>query len=165
MKKMTIVTTAAIAIALSTFVAGGQPASQPPAPAPKEPYSLGFAEFMIFTQIRHSKLWLAGDVRNWELADYQVDELKEGLEDAAKHFPTYKETPVGKMIEALMTPPIADVEGAIKARDRAKFVTAFDKLTAACNSCHQAANRPFIVIQRPTTSPFTNQTFAPAPKR
>jgi hypothetical protein len=116
---------------------------------------------MIFAQIRHSKLWLAGDARNWELADYQVDELKEGLEDAAKHFPTYKEAPVGQMIGALMTAPIADLEGAIKARDRAKFVTAFEGLTAACNTCHQSANRPFIVIQRPTTSPFPNQTFAP----
>ena len=161
MEKQTIVAAAAIAIALSTFDAGGQLASQAPAPILKEPYSLGFAEFMIFAQIRHSKLWLAGDARNWELADYQVDELKEGLEDAAKHFPTYKEAPVGQMIGALMTAPIADLEGAIKARDRPKFVAAFDGLTAACNTCHQAANRPFIVIQRPSTSPFPNQTFAP----
>ena len=58
--------------------------------------------------------------------------------------------PVGRMIETTAMPPIADVEAAIKAKDRDKFIAAFDKLTAACNTCHQSANRRFIVIQRPT---------------
>ncbi len=130
------------------------------APAPKV-YSPGLAEIMIATQIRHAKLWLAGDAGNWELADYEIDELKEGLEDIVKYFPTYKDMPVGKMIEATAMPPIAEVESAVKARNRAKFISAFDKLTAACNTCHQSANRPFIVVQRPTGSAFPNQSFAP----
>jgi hypothetical protein len=50
------------------------------------------------------------------------------------------------------------------ARDFAKFTGAFDKLTAACNACHEAANRGFIVIQRPATSAFPNQSFAPQRK-
>jgi hypothetical protein len=116
---------------------------------------------MIMTQIRHAKLWLAGDVRNWELADYQIDELKEGLEDVVKHFPVYKDMPVGQMIETTVMTPIAEVEKAIKARDRANFVSAFDKLTEACNTCYKAANRAFIVVQRPTSSSFPNQSFAP----
>jgi hypothetical protein len=58
-------------------------------------------------------------------------------------------------------PPIGDIESAIKARDLAKFTAAFDELTAACNACHEAANRGFIVIRRPATSPFPNQLFAP----
>jgi hypothetical protein len=95
------------------------------------------------------------------LADYQLDELKEGLEDVIKYFPVYREIPVGRMIESTAMPAIADVESAIKARDRTKFVSAYDNLTGACNTCHQSANRPFIVIQRPATSPFPNQVFAP----
>jgi hypothetical protein len=65
------------------------------------------------------------------------------------------------MIEATIMAPIAEVEAAVKARDRAKFVSAFDKLTAACNTCHESSNRPFIVVQRPTGSAFPNQSFAP----
>ena len=61
-------------------------------------------------------------------------------------------------------PPLGDVEKAIKARDGKAFAGAFDKLTAACNACHQAANRGFIVIQRPAASPFPNQSFAPERK-
>ena len=30
-----------------------------------------------------------------------------------------------------------------------------------CTTCHQSANRPFIVIQRPANSTFPNQSFAP----
>ena len=91
----------------------------------------------------------------------EIDELKEGLEDIEKYFPVYKDMPVGQMIEATMKAPIADVEAAIKTRDRTRFSTAFDKLTAACNTCHQSSNRPFIVVQRPTGSAFPNQSFAP----
>lgn len=149
-----------LAVSLFAFLAGSAPApTQTPNPA--KSYSPGVAEIMIMTQIRHAKLWFAGDARNWELADYQIDELKEGLEDLITYFPVYKDIPVGRMTEATAMPAIADVEAAIKAKDRTKFGNAFDKLTAACNTCHQSANRPFIVVQRPATSPFSNQLFAP----
>ena len=97
---------------------------------------------MIFTQIRHAKLWLAGNAGNWELADYEIDELKEVLENAAKHVPDYKGIPVGKMIESVALAPIEDVEKAIKAKDRARFTTAYDQLTAACNTCHKSGTGP-----------------------
>ena len=32
---------------------------------------------------------------------------------------------------------------------------------AACNQCHQATKHEFIVIQRPTSSPYSNQSFTP----
>jgi len=128
---------------------------------PHPAYKPELIEFMIFTQIRHAKLWLAGNAGNWELADYEIDELKEVLENAAKHVPDYKGMPVGKMIETVALAPIEDVEKAIKAKDRARFITAYDQLTAACNTCHKSANRPFIVIQRPSASVFPNQSFAP----
>jgi hypothetical protein len=131
------------------------------ADASKGSYAPGLADIMIMTQIRHAKLWLAGDVGNWDLADYEIDELKEGLEDVVKYFPKYKDIPVGQMIEATIMAPIGEVESAIKARDRARFVAAYNNLTGACNTCHQSANRPFIVIQRPTGSAFPNQSFAP----
>ncbi len=157
MKKLAVACTTAIACTLSLHLAGDAGAES----AATKVYSPGVADIMIATQVRHAKLWLAGDARNWELADYQIDELKEGLEDIVKYFPVYKDMPVGQMIEATAMAPISEVEAAVKARDRAKFIGAFDKLTAACNTCHQSSNRPFIVIQRPTGSAFPNQSFAP----
>lgn len=129
-----------------------------------QPYTPGLVEFMLQVQSHHAKLWLAGNARNWELADYQIDELKELLEEITTRVPKYKDVPVGQMIESTTMPPIGDVESAIKARDFVKFTAAFDKLTVACNACHEAANRAFIIIQRPATSPFPNQSFGPRRK-
>ena len=145
---------AALAVLLLPANASAQ---QPPQPI----YKPELIEFMVFTQIRHAKLWLAGNAGNWELADYEIDELKEVLENAAKYVPDYKGSPVAKMIETIAMAPIEEVGNAIKAKDRVRFAAAYDKLTAACNSCHQSANRPFIVIQRPSGSAFPNQSFAP----
>jgi len=142
-----------LAAALNAGVAAAEPASGP-----------GVAEVMMATQTRHAKLWYAGGARNWDLADYQIDELKEGLEELGERTPTYKDMPIGSMIKNLMMPPIGEVEGAIKARDRAKFTAAYDKLTTACNTCHQGAKRAFIVIQRPSAPAFPNQSFAPKGK-
>jgi hypothetical protein len=155
MKKTALAFIAGVTLVTATSSAISEPA---------KPYEPGLVEFMAHVQNHHAKLWLAGNARNWELADYQVDELKELLEDIAKRIPVYKDVPVGKMIESTTMAPIGEIEAAIKARDAKTFASAFDKLTGACNACHEAANRGFIVIQRPATSPFPNQSFAPKRK-
>ena len=58
----------------------------------------------------------------------------------------------GDTVEKVVGARIAALEKAVEAKDRAAFATAFDKLTAGCNSCHQALDHAFIVIQRPTRS-------------
>lgn len=143
-----------------TFVAATGTAISEPA----KPYEPGLVEFMLTVQSHHTKLWLAGNARNWDLAEYQADELKELIEDIASRVPVYKDVPVGKMIDTATLPPLGDIEKAIKDRDGKAFASGFDKLTAACNACHEASNRGFVVIQRPTSSPFANQSFAPKRK-
>src|SRR5262245_1811227 len=156
MSREILTVAACLAATLPTSLAISEPA--------KEQHGPGLLEVMMATQSHHAKLWYAGNARNWELADYQVDELKEGLEDAAKQIPDYKGVPIGSMIESLMMPPIAEVAAAIKAQDRTKFVAAYDKVTAACNACHNGSKRGFIVIQRPAGAAFPNQAFAPKRK-
>jgi hypothetical protein len=62
-------TTAAVIAAL--VVPLGSATAEPA----KEGYTPGLVEIMLTTQSHHAKLWLAGSVGNWELADYQADEL------------------------------------------------------------------------------------------
>lgn len=119
---------------------------------------------MSATQVRHAKLWFAGDAENWELAAYELDEIKEGLEDAVKLHPSHKEIPVADMIESNLHAPLAELAEAIASKDRDRFARAFDGLTAACNACHRAANHGFIEVQRPTAAPVSNQVFTPAGK-
>jgi hypothetical protein len=41
---------------------------------------------MAATQLRHAKLWFAGKMNNRDLAAYEIDEIKESLEDAQRSF-------------------------------------------------------------------------------
>jgi hypothetical protein len=147
------IVTATIALAASVMFAAAQPA--------KEPYRPGLGEFMTATQLRHAKLWFAGKQNNWDLAAYEIDEIKEGLEDAARLFPTFDGIPVAEMIKTIIDPRIEELEKAVRAKSSTKFTVAFDELTSGCNSCHAGASKPFIRIQRPIAPPLTNQNFAP----
>ena len=127
-------------------------------------YMPGLGEFMQAIQIHHAKLWLAARARNWPLAGYQLSEMKEVFSDVQDFVPTYKSIPVGQMIDAIATGAIAELEKALEEKKFAKFAAAYDKLTAACNDCHKAASRGFIVIHRPARAAFPNQDFRPARK-
>lgn len=117
------------------------------------------ADIMEAAQSRHIKLWFAGKNRNWELAGYEAAQIRARLEDAAT---LYAGLPVTKV--TTMAEPLDAVLQAVEAKDGAKFTRAFSALTAGCNACHQSIGRGYIAIQAPTSSPFSNQSFAPAAK-
>ena len=142
-----------IALGASILVAAAQSA--------KERYNPGLGEFMTATQLRHAKLWFAGKDSNWDLAAYESDEIKEGLEDAARLHPTFDGVPFAEMIKTIIDPRIERLEKAIEGKNSAQFIAAFDELTNGCNSCHAGAGKPFIRIQRPSEPPLSNQNFAP----
>ena len=154
-------------VALATLAAAGatQAASmhRHPAAAPREAArGPGLGEIMSLQQMRHSKLWFAGSAGNWPLANYELDELKEGFDDVRKLFPTHDGVRLTPLLDVVEKAAMPDLAKAVAAQDAAKFADAFDGLTAACNGCHQGAKRGFIVIQRPTSLPYSNQSFAPA---
>jgi len=134
------------------------------ASAEQKPFTPGLGEIMTLQQMRHMKLWFAGRSGNWALADYELDELKEGYEDIGTYFPTKDDVPTGPMAAAIIDKEVAELDKAIKAKDAKGFVADFDKLTASCNACHQASKKEFIVVQRPTGNPYANQSFAPPRK-
>jgi hypothetical protein len=164
MKPVIMAAVLTIAVLAPARGADEKPAAQSPAEAAKEPFAPGLGEIMTLTQMRHLKLWFAGAAKNWELADYELDELKEGFDDAIKYFPMKDDIPVARLVATTLLPVLPELKSAIDARNGAKFAAAFDKLTAACNACHQAAKHGFIVIQRPATSPYANQSFTPKSK-
>ena len=142
-----------IVVAVSAMLARAEPA--------KDRYLPGLGEFMTATQLRHAKLWFAGKNLNWGLAAYEVDEIKEGLEDASKLHATFEGIAVADMIKTIIDPRLDKLEKAIAAKNGTQFVAAFDDLTDGCNSCHAAAGKPFIRIQRPAAPPLSNQDFTP----
>jgi hypothetical protein len=134
--------------------------TRPPA---AEIYAPGLGELMTFQQMRHTKLWLAGQAGNWDLAAYELDELGEGFDDIVKFHPTHKDSPVAPKdaIPRMVTQPLADLRQAVAKKDSADFAQSYDALTTACNNCHQATNFGFNRVQRPESNPYPNQIFSP----
>src|SRR5262245_2957841 len=70
----------------------------------------GLGEIMTLTQMRHAKIWFAGEARNWRLVDYELDELQEGLEDVVSFHPTHKDAPLplSELVPTMMDAPVRD---------------------------------------------------------
>jgi ornithine carbamoyltransferase len=124
-----------------------------------EQYLPRLGDIMNAVQIRHIKLSLAGKALNWELAAYELRQLKAGVLEAAVMYPGIPVTNV-----TTMTAPVQAIADAIAARDSERFVKASGELRAGCNSCHQSMERGFIAIQAPTAAPYGDQSFAPRGK-
>jgi hypothetical protein len=122
-------------------------------------YVPGLEQFMNVILMEHNKLWFAAKARNWRLAEYQLGEIKEVMGDVQDLVPTFKNLPLADMLDAVITKEIAALEKSIEAKDYKTFVSGYDKLTQACNTCHQGTENEFIAIQRPTRPAFTNQVY------
>jgi len=157
----------AMALVLASAVTGcghtPTPGTSPAANSAIEPFVPGLGEIMSLQQMRHTKLWLAGQAENWKLAAYEVDELGEGFDDVVRLHPAHKDSPVAPKdaIPKMVTPPLENLRHAIEKHDAAAFTAAYDALTTACNSCHEATNFGFNRVQRPATNPYPNQVFDP----
>jgi hypothetical protein len=122
-------------------------------------YRPGLGEFMSGIQVHHAKLWFAGNAENWKLADFEVGEIKETLDDVAKYCSDRPEVSSLPMIQ----PAMDSLAKAVGSGSLPVFKTAFILLTNTCNNCHRATKHEFNVIKVPDTPPFTNQAFAKQP--
>ena len=120
-------------------------------------YTPGFGEFMSSIQAHHVKLWFAGQNQNWKLADFEVHEIMEALDDIKQFEKARKES---ESID-LLNPALDSINKSIQQKDLAQFKNSFTLLTNTCNNCHKAVDFEFIQIKIPESSPFPNQNFQP----
>jgi hypothetical protein len=118
-------------------------------------YKPGLGEFMSGIQVHHAKLWFAGKNQNWELADFELHEILEAMENIKKYEQDRKETKMINIIDFALD----SVDNSIKQKDPVRFNSSFTLLTKTCNSCHQAAEFGFNVVKIPDAPPFSNQDF------
>jgi hypothetical protein len=118
-------------------------------------YKPGLGEFMSSIQVHQSKLWFAGQNKNWQLADFEINEIKESLDAIKKYCRDRPETNSIEMID----PPVDSISNAIQQKNAALFNKSFVLLTATCNNCHKATNHGFNIIKIPDNPPFSNQVF------
>jgi cytochrome c553 len=126
----------------------------------QSPYLPGLGEFMTQLSYRHGKLWFAGQAQNWDLAAYELDEIKEGLSDISTFHPSHHEVKaIPEQINEHMMTAINLAAQAIQAKKQKAFTEAYNGITNGCNSCHQANGFGFNRIVRPQVNIFTNQQF------
>jgi hypothetical protein len=114
---------------------------------------------MLLLQIRHGRLWAAGQNENWLLAHFQLAEINEALDDVVEQNgddAALQPQQLSVVLPAIMNPAITKLREAIDHQDRAAFEVAYDGLSNACTACHQAADHGFLVIQRPQTPVLDN---------
>ena len=120
-------------------------------------YKPGLGEFMLGIQLHHAKLWFAGTNENWKLADFEVHEIGETLDDIKQYC---KDRPEVKNLGTI-DPAISSITSAIKQKDIQLFKKGFVGLTKGCNTCHKNTGHEFNVITIPSALPVTNQDFKP----
>jgi hypothetical protein len=118
-------------------------------------YKPGLGEFMSNIQVHHNKLWFAGKNQNWKLADFEIHEILESIEDVEKFQTERPETQRIKMIK----PPLDTVLAAIQQENNSAFTKSYILLTNTCNDCHKATKFEFNQVKIPDTPPFSNQVF------
>ena len=115
---------------------------------------------MSSIQMHHAKLWFAGKNGNWDLANFEIEEIQESLDDIQKlcaDSPDIRSLP-------MIYPPLDSIKIAITRKNIKSFTSSFGFLTNTCNNCHKAANHAFNVIKIPDALPVTNQVFEKSPK-
>jgi hypothetical protein len=149
-----IVVTLAICVGTS---AGSQTA--PPSPQ----YLPSISDMMIATiQPRHERLWRAGQVGNWEFAAYELGNLHGAFERIGGAHPTTQNLSLTEMIASTTAVPFDELRNAIQAKDEGAFAKAYDDLTEACNSCHQALNHGVVAVGVPDASSSDLKAVNPA---
>jgi len=117
----------------------------------------GLGEYMSTIQLHAGKLWFAAKASNWELAEYELDELKETMEAAKSLNVEKKGVKISGVLDSVLQTQVVELDKSIKSKSHTEFQKSYDETLSACNGCHTEAGYKFIHIIRPTAPPVTNQ--------
>ena len=124
----------------------------------------GLGEYMTTIQLHAGKLWFAAKALNWELADYELDELKETMEAAKAVNAKKNGVKISAVLDSVLQTQVAQLAETIKQKNQIEFQKSYDETLSACNGCHTEAGYKFIQIVRPTAPPVANQRWEPSTK-
>lgn len=124
----------------------------------------GLGEYMSTIQLHVGKLWFAAEANNWELAQYEVDELKETMEAAEGLNAEKNGVKISGVLDSVLQTQVAQLGESIKRKSESEFLGSYDETLGACNGCHTEAGYGFIHIVRPSAPPVTNQRWETSAK-
>lgn len=118
------------------------------------------AHVMQDVDYHFTNLWFAAQQGNWPLAQFCFNETKSHLRWAVRIIPIRKdnageEVRLEAILEAFENGPLTQLQEAITAEERERFVSAYEFTITSCYACHKAADKPFLRPQIPD-HPATN---------
>lgn len=119
---------------------------------------------MTTIQLHEGKLWFAAKAANWDLAQYELDELKETMESAKALNEEKNGVKISNVLDSVLQSQVAELDKAIKSKKPDEFQKKYDQTLGACNGCHTQAGYNFIHIVRPSGPPVTNQQWQASAK-
>jgi hypothetical protein len=113
-----------------------------------------------------TNLWFAANQSNWPLAQFYFNETRLHLRWAVRIIPVRKdnagqEIKLQNILEAVENGPLTQLDESIKAKDREKFVAAYEFTLTTCYSCHKAADKPYLRPRIPEHPASTMMNFDP----
>ncbi len=116
---------------------------------------LEIADFMLYIQHFHNKIYLSAKANNESLTTFYLNEMGEKMNEISKaniwsngvNISENMRTYGLKQIDILLTKKPAEV------------FSSFENLTEACNSCHVASKHENIKIKTPVDAVYYNQDF------
>lgn len=116
--------------------------------------TIALSDAMMRLQVQHAKLWFAGKLSNWAIANYEIQKIDGTLDAAGKLLPDPTRSQVTRTKEQLEA-----VRQAVRLKDLSAFAKTYSSLTNECNGCHRASGYASITIQLPAIPPVPNQLF------
>ena len=123
----------------------------------------GLGTIMIEYSHRMSAMWFAEQADNWDFADYQLIEMRE-IQEVGETTRPARAAPLKSFESSFLDP----LEEQIKAKDKAKFESAYNAAIQGCNSCHGSQTSAdwtqgfkFIKVQVPTDSLESIYVYSP----
>jgi hypothetical protein len=119
-----------------------------------------------------TNLWFAAGQSNWPLAQFYFNETRSHLRWAVRIIPVRKdhagkEVRLQDILQAMENSPLMQLEEAIKAKDREKFVAAYEFTLSSCYACHKASDKPYLrprIPDHPSSSMMNFDPHAAWPK-
>ena len=150
------------ALRASLAVAMNRPAPALPVARPRPPQEpIELADVMTKLQRHANKLYFAGTLQNWKLADFYIEEIEETVKAISKKDIMEGPINISGLMDGLILPEIEELERVVSQQDVPGFAKHYQALVDSCNACHTAANRPYLVIDQPRTPAFDNQHYEP----
>ncbi len=110
LRRIAIAVAACAAASLAALADEQKPASGQPVYTPR------LNNIMMVTQLGHFKLWYAGAVQNWQLANYELEQIRASIDIAKTLYPNSDKSDMDTM-----RPAADDLEKAIKAKDAGRL--------------------------------------------